>query len=162
VLNDDACSSDTHTRRYAPSIARPVSIRTASSGSLAMIGACVSSHSAERRRASGGRNSATSLMAAAYAASGTARTRASACDRRASITRSAWRATRSKPRTRSGARPYSCFKRPDSRSTEARPRLEVFEPLNVAREEPPAEGELEGVRAFVGGCLPRREGSGAS
>jgi hypothetical protein len=47
-----------------------------------------------------------------YAASGTARALARACDSRASITRSAWSATRSSPRTRSGAKPYSFLSRP--------------------------------------------------
>ena len=57
-----------------------------------------------------------------YAASGTARALASARLRRASKVRSAWSATGSSPRTRRGASPYSCFKRPNSLSTADRPR----------------------------------------
>ena len=54
-----------------------------------------------------------------HAASGTARARASADARRASITRSGWSETRSNPRARSGVRAYSFFSLPNSRSTAA-------------------------------------------
>jgi len=45
------------------------------------------------------------VKGAVQAASATSRARLSACARRASIVKSAWRATRSRPRTRSGERP---------------------------------------------------------
>ena len=55
------------------------------------------------------------ISAGFYAASGMVRARASADESRASITRSAWSATRSSPRTRSGAKPYSFSSRPNTR-----------------------------------------------
>jgi hypothetical protein len=74
---------------------------------------------------------------AAYAASGAARARASACDSRASITRSAWSATRSIPRTRSGASPR---RQPPRRPLDDHPPLDRDA---VAIDHRPAERRLD-------------------
>ena len=60
--------------------------------------------------------------AAGRSESRTARARLSAQAGLARIVRSAWRRTRSIPRTRSGGSAHPFFSRPNSRSTAARPR----------------------------------------
>lgn len=67
-------------------------------------------------------SSALVIVRRVYAASGTARARASAEASVARIVRSACSCTRSRPRTRSGARPPSFLSRPNARSTLPRPR----------------------------------------
>jgi hypothetical protein len=61
--------------------------------------------------------------------------RASAEASLARIVRSAWRRTRSTPRTRNGSSAHSFLSLPNSRSTEARPAVERLPPLRLARDQ---------------------------
>jgi hypothetical protein len=72
-------------------------------------------------------NPAARAWRGSYAASGTARARASAQASLARIVRSACSRTRSRPRTRSGSSAHSCFNRPNSRSTAPRERYSLRE-----------------------------------